>query len=133
MHSSSHYLPVFHHRPSYAQTAKSKLGRDRSVFTNLSPGDHPKLIDKCDIHVHNSLSQMWPLRCMENLRRALSIGNDFCAGTYLQLQWITWCMGLARLDCFVKQESDCIQLFLQHKIKRYNSRLISNTRSYSNF
>ena len=117
----SHHLPVFHYRPSYMQTTKSKLSHDRSAFTNRLSGDHqlqhPKLVDKHDIHVHNSLSQMQPLTCMESSRRVLSIGNDFCVDAYLQLQWITCCTGLATLDCFVKQESDCIQLSLQHKIE----------------
>ena len=40
---------------------------------------------------------------MEGSSRALSIGNDFRADAYLQLQWITrYVAGLATLDCFVE-------------------------------
>lgn len=32
----------------------------------------------------------------------VAIGNDFCMGAYLQLQWIAYSVGLAMLECFVE-------------------------------
>ena len=67
-------LPVFHHRPSYAKKAKSKL----------SPIKNP-----CDRHVHNSLS---------NVVIHMPYVNIHHAGHY-QLEMVFLRACLATSDC----------------------------------
>ena len=97
-------LPVFHHRPSYAQNTKSKL----SLIKN-----------PCDIHVHNSLS---------NVAIHMPWINIHHAGRY-QLEMVFTCERLRpiTMDNTIHR-SDCISCFCS-KIKLYiaNSWLISNT------
>ena len=80
-------LPVFYHRPSYMQKAKSKL----------SPIKNPH-----DRHVHNSLSNVVIHMPCINIHRAGHCQLEWfsCMCAHLRLQWITHCMDLTAFSCF---------------------------------
>ena len=82
-------LPVFHHRRSYAQKAKSKLSTIRK----------PR-----DRHAHNSLSNvvihMPHLALTSIVQGIINWKWFFCMFAYLGLQWVTHCTDLTAISCF---------------------------------
>ena len=82
-------LPVFHHRRSYTQKAKSKL----------SPIRNPR-----DSHVHNSLSNVaihMPHLALTSIMQGIINWKWFsCVCAYLGLQWVTHCTDMTAFSCF---------------------------------
>ena len=84
LHNPTGSLPVFHHRPSYAQKAKSKL----SAIKNLH-----------DMHVHNSLL---------NIAIHMPCVNIHSTGCYqLEMVFVCACLPLIAMGNTL-YGSDCI-------------------------